>query len=100
MPSDRLSLVQITDCHLLGDPSARLNGVDTAATLDAAIDHILNNGPEPDAILATGDLSQDGTAASYNRMKALLARFHPQRQFWHDAWAGTRLVTSKPMSRR
>ena len=23
---------------------------------------------------------------------ALLARFHPQRQFWHDALAGTRLV--------
>lgn len=31
---------------------------------------------------------------------ALLARFHPDRQFWHDAWAGTRLVTSPPMSRR
>ena len=30
---------------------------------------------------------------------ALLARFHPQKQFWHDAWAGTRLITSKPMSR-
>jgi len=26
---------------------------------------------------------------------ALLARFHPQRQFWHDAWAGTRLVDSR-----
>ena len=24
---------------------------------------------------------------------ATLARFHPQQQFWHDAWAGTRLVT-------
>jgi uncharacterized RDD family membrane protein YckC len=23
---------------------------------------------------------------------AILARFHPQRQFWHDALAGTRLV--------
>lgn len=23
---------------------------------------------------------------------ALLARFHPERQFWHDVWAGTRLV--------
>lgn len=23
---------------------------------------------------------------------ALLSRFHPLRQFWHDAWAGTRLV--------
>ena len=24
---------------------------------------------------------------------AVLARFHPQRQFWHDAWSGTRLIT-------
>ena len=30
---------------------------------------------------------------------ALLSRFHPDRQFWHDAWAGTRLVRSEPMSR-
>lgn len=30
---------------------------------------------------------------------ALLARFHPERQFWHDAWSGTRLITSQPMSR-
>jgi uncharacterized RDD family membrane protein YckC len=27
---------------------------------------------------------------------AILARFHPQKQFWHDAWAGTRLVTAPP----
>jgi uncharacterized RDD family membrane protein YckC len=25
-----------------------------------------------------------------------LSRLHPERQFWHDAWAGTRLVTSIP----
>ncbi len=25
---------------------------------------------------------------------ALLSRFHPQRQFWHDALAGTRLVAA------
>lgn len=25
---------------------------------------------------------------------ALLSRFHPQRQFWHDEWAGTRLISS------
>lgn len=24
---------------------------------------------------------------------AVLARFQPQKQFWHDAWAGTQLVT-------
>lgn len=30
---------------------------------------------------------------------ALLSRFHPQQQFWHDALAGTRLITSAPLSR-
>ena len=30
---------------------------------------------------------------------AVLSRFHPLRQFWHDAWAGTRLVNSMPLSR-
>jgi uncharacterized RDD family membrane protein YckC len=30
---------------------------------------------------------------------ALLSRFHPQKQFWHDALAGTRLVSSEPLSR-
>lgn len=30
---------------------------------------------------------------------ALLSRFNPQRQFWHDTWAGTRLVSSEPLSR-
>jgi len=27
---------------------------------------------------------------------ALLSRFHPQRQFWHDALTGTRLINSEP----
>ena len=26
---------------------------------------------------------------------AIASRLHPQGQFWHDAWAGTRLVTSR-----
>lgn len=30
---------------------------------------------------------------------ALLSRFHPQGQFWHDQLAGTRLVPSAPLSR-
>jgi uncharacterized RDD family membrane protein YckC len=28
---------------------------------------------------------------------AILSRFHPQRQFWHDAFAGTRLVHFQPI---
>lgn len=30
---------------------------------------------------------------------ALLSRFQPQQQFWHDVWSGTRLIDSKPLSR-
>ncbi len=30
---------------------------------------------------------------------AVLSRFHPQQQFWHDVLAGTRLITSLPLSR-
>jgi len=30
---------------------------------------------------------------------ALASRFHPQRQFLHDAWAGTRLIPSQPPGR-
>ncbi len=30
---------------------------------------------------------------------ALLSRLQPDHQFWHDAWAGTRLVNSPPLSR-
>ena len=30
---------------------------------------------------------------------AILSRFHPHRQFWHDAWAGTRLVSAETKSR-
>ncbi|WP_051303477.1 RDD family protein [Comamonas composti] len=30
---------------------------------------------------------------------ALLSRFHPQRQFWHDALAGTRLIHHAPFSK-
>ena len=31
---------------------------------------------------------------------ALLSRFHPQRQFWHDVLAGTRLVSAQPAPKR
>jgi uncharacterized RDD family membrane protein YckC len=30
---------------------------------------------------------------------AILSRFHPQQQFWHDALAGTRLILAQPLNR-
>ncbi|WP_332775993.1 RDD family protein [Polaromonas sp.] len=30
---------------------------------------------------------------------AILSRFHPRQQFWHDAWAGTQLVSWQPAAK-
>lgn len=55
-------------------------------------------------IVALAPLKLAGTeimvlALSWVAVWALLSRFHPQRQFLHDALAGTRLITSRPMGR-
>jgi uncharacterized RDD family membrane protein YckC len=56
----------------------------------------------PLAVLAPFKLSAGETAVlvfGWVAVWAVLSRFHPQRQFWHDALAGTRLVPSAPLSR-
>ncbi len=75
MSDSALNLVQLTDCHLFDDPQRRLGGVDTFATLEAVVDEVRQSEPAPDAVLVTGDLSQDGMLGSYWRIKTLLQRF-------------------------
>ncbi len=63
--NDILRLVQITDSHIFADPEARLLGMDTRASLRAICTAIEHEQPGRDALLATGDLSQDGSPQSY-----------------------------------
>lgn len=54
----------------------------------------------PLAIVGPFDLSGGATALiflGWVGVWALLSRFHPLRQFWHDALAGTRLVNAQPV---
>jgi len=56
----------------------------------------------PLALLAPFSLSGGETAMlmiGWVLVYGLLSRFQPQQQFWHDVWAGTRLIVSKPLSR-
>ena len=56
----------------------------------------------PLAVLAPFSLSGGETALlmiGWVLVYGLLSRFQPQQQFWHDVWAGTRLIDSKPLSR-
>jgi len=68
-----LRVVQITDIHLLAEPDAKLRGVDTAIALQKVIDDIFELSPLPDLMIATGDLAEDGSKATYNRLRHLLA---------------------------
>ncbi|SFX60350.1 metallophosphoesterase [Marinospirillum alkaliphilum] len=56
-------LVQLTDPHLLADPTARYRGLDTRQRFLAGLQ--LARRLQPDLLLLTGDLAQDEAAATY-----------------------------------
>ena len=58
-------LLQFTDCHLLANPAASFLGIKPLRTLDAVLQLAFRQHPDPDLILLTGDLCQDGSAAGY-----------------------------------
>lgn len=58
-------VIQITDSHLFADPTASLLGVVTQDSLTAVVEQIGQEQPAVDLLLATGDISQDGSSASY-----------------------------------
>jgi 3',5'-cyclic AMP phosphodiesterase CpdA len=66
-------IAQISDCHIRdhGDHLARL--VDTTETLRRVVEHLMALDPAPDVVLATGDLTDDGTAAQYSTLVEVLA---------------------------
>lgn len=51
------------------------------------------------AIFQLGTLETTVLTLGWIAIWALLSRFQEQNQFWHDVWAGTRLVSSLPLSR-
>ena len=67
-----LQIAQITDLHLFAESDHCLLGMPTLRSLNALIEQIRWLQPQPDLLLLTGDLSQDGTADSYQHLQTLL----------------------------
>ncbi len=66
-----MKVIQISDTHICRDPKSRIFGlVNTYETLIDVIAKIKDE--SPDFVIATGDLSQDGSIESYQRLKDLL----------------------------
>jgi len=64
---DSIKLVQITDTHLFAPDDGCLLSVNTADSFRAVINEIGVQQVQYDAILATGDISQDHSPESYQR---------------------------------
>ncbi|GAA4191814.1 metallophosphoesterase [Gryllotalpicola kribbensis] len=73
-----LRILHLSDTHLLGDPEARHNGVDTTA----ALDRVLERAAQVEGIglvVASGDLSEDGAVAAYEKLRDRLEPFAAER---------------------
>jgi Icc protein len=66
-----LEIVQISDCHLSENPQTLYRGEPGEAHLRRLVGQIADR--QPDLIMATGDLSEDASEASYRRLSEMLA---------------------------
>ena len=84
LPSSRMDvvrLVQVTDSHIFADPNGCLLGLNTRESFEAVCERVNREEWRPDALLATGDLSQDSSPEAY---KYLSDYFHSMDipSFW------------------
>ena len=65
-------VLHLTDLHLLRASDGRAYGAEPLSALGAVIEAALAEGPPLDAIVITGDLSDDATEASYELLRLTL----------------------------
>jgi Icc protein len=72
-PSTSVRLLQVTDPHLFGDEARKIYGVTTAVSLRKVLAEAFAPGtPRPAAILVTGDIADDHSAAAYDNFRRAL----------------------------
>ncbi|WP_256675100.1 3',5'-cyclic-AMP phosphodiesterase [Pseudomonas sp. URMO17WK12:I11] len=72
-PSHPVLAVQLTDPHLFADPGGSMLGLNTRDSLRHVVAQVRREQPDIDLLLCTGDLSQDGSSASYEAFRELTA---------------------------
>jgi len=68
----RMLLLQLSDPHLLADPSGRYRGRRPLQRLAAVLEQVAARGPAADLLLLSGDLCQDESWGGYVRLRELL----------------------------
>jgi 3',5'-cyclic-AMP phosphodiesterase len=67
-----ISIAQLSDTHICAPGQLLFNGVDSAIQLQKAIDWLLQDQVSIQAILISGDLTQDGKLEEYQHLRKLL----------------------------
>ncbi|MGH8582846.1 MAG: phosphodiesterase [Gammaproteobacteria bacterium] len=67
-----IAVLQITDTHLYASPDRAYTGIDTLASFEAVLALARRTHWPTDAIIMTGDLSNDGSEAAYCRLRTRL----------------------------
>lgn len=74
-------VVQLSDSHLFAAADGMLLGMKTRDSLHAVVDLVLAEHAQIDLVLATGDLSQDGTVESYQAFREASDRLQAPKRW-------------------
>jgi len=74
MSRNMLQLIQITDTHFCADPGWLIRGVNPRDTLACVLESARTDLQDTDLILATGDLSEDGSDDAYHELNRIFGR--------------------------
>lgn len=79
------NILQITDIHFREQPEGTIYGIETQSLFERTLKQIQQevsvSGQAIDLLLATGDISQDGSAASYQRFHQFIKRLNVRSYF-------------------
>ena len=99
-----MNIVQITDLHVVARGCLWYRRVPTNAQLAQAVAHINSLDPRPDAVIASGDLTEHGRAEEYELLREILAELippvfvipgnHDRREILLKAFAGESYMPS------
>lgn len=91
-----IQFIQITDTHLIEEEHGHLLGLETFNSLECVLNSVKTENPSFDFFVVSGDLSQDGSMLSYQRLHDVLQPFAAP-SFWfagnHDDMANMQSVS-------